>query len=75
MLPIPYNKFASDEKINEMNDFINKFSYYEFDLQYTSQDLSFDRLHLTDDCLKEKIKKIKIILNLAIYNLKFGEKK
>ena len=75
MLPIPYSKMASDKKINEMNNLINQCSYYDFNLQYSHQDLSFDRLHLTDECIKEKLKKLKIILNLSISNLKFGEEK
>ena len=57
MLPIPFNKFTSNDKINEMNNFFNKSSYYKFELKYNPRDLAFDRLHLTDDCLIEKIKK------------------
>ena len=75
MLPIPYSKMASDKKINEMNNLINQCSYYDFNLQYCHRDLSFDRLHLTDECIKEKLKKIKVILNLSISNLKFGVEK
>ena len=74
-LPIPYNKLATEQKINEMNNVINQCSYYDFNLQYTQKDLSYDRLHLTDECIAEKLKKIKVILNLTISNLKFGEEK
>ena len=54
-LPIPYSKLATDMKINEMNNIINKCSYYDFNLQYCHRDLSFDRLHLTNECISEKL--------------------
>ena len=54
-LPIPYSKLATDQKINEMNNVINKCSYYDFNLQYSHRDLSFDRLHLTDECISKKL--------------------
>ena len=56
-----------------MNDFINKSSYYKFELEYNSRDLASDGLHLTDNCLLKKIKKIKTILNFAINDLKNSE--
>ena len=74
MLPIPYNQFTSNNKVNEMNHFINKSSYYKFELEYNSKDLASDGLHLTDNCLLKKIEKIKTILNLAIYDLKNSER-
>ena len=72
-LPIPYNRLASDEKINEMNDKINQCSYYAFNLKYTRSDLSFDKLHLSNECITDKLKTIKMILNLTVSNLEFGE--
>jgi len=70
MIPIPYNRYTHNNKIDEMNDFINKHSCFRFDLDYDSRDLSTDGLHLTDNCLLIKIKKIKSILNLPISDLK-----
>ena len=69
MIPIPYSRYTPNEKIDEMNDFINKNSCYRFDLNYDAKDLASDGLHLKDNCLLIKIEKIKSILNLAIRNL------
>ena len=70
MIPIPYNRHTHNEKIDEMNDFINKHSCYRFDLDYDTKDLSTDGIHLTDKCLLIKIKKITSILNIAISDLR-----
>ena len=75
MLPLPYNRYTNNNKIDEMNDFINESSYYKFELEYCSKDLAPDGLHLTDDCLLKKIKKIKKILNVAINDLQNSEGK
>ena len=69
MVPIPYSRYTPNEKIDEMNNFINKNSCYRFDLNYKTKDLASDGLHLKDSCLLIKIEKIKSILNLAIGNL------
>ena len=74
MLPIHYNKFTSNSKINKMNRFINHKSYYKFELEYHFNDLASDGLHLTDNCLLKKIEKIKTILNIAINDLKNSER-
>ena len=74
MLPIPYNQYTSNNKVNEMNHFINKSSYYKFELEYNSKDLASDGLHLTDNYLLKKIEKIKTILNIAINDLKNSER-
>ena len=72
-LPIPFNRLASDKKINEMNGKINQCSYYAFNLNYTRSDLSFNKLHLSNKCITDKLKTIKRILNSTVSNLEFGD--
>jgi len=69
MVPIPYSRYTPDEKIDKMNIFIDRTSNYKFDLNYVSDDLASDGLHLKYSCLLTKIEKIKSILNLAISDL------
>ena len=71
-LPIPFGRLASDEKIKEMNRMINECSYYVFNLDYKHSDLSFDRLHLSNKCISDKLRTIKKVLNLTVSNLAFG---
>ena len=71
-LPLPFGRLASDDKIKEMNDRINECSYYAFNLNYKHSDLSFDRLHLSNKCITDKLRTIKKMLNLTVSNLVFG---
>ena len=43
MLPIPYNRYTSDGKIDEINNFINKSSHYKFELEYNFRRSTFNR--------------------------------
>ena len=66
MVPIPYSKYVKAAKTDEINKVIGDLSYFKINLKYTFWDLATDGLHLTQYCVKKKLKIIKYANNKSI---------
>ena len=69
MLPIPPSKYVGADKTNSLNAIIDDLSYVKVKLNYSTWDLSHDGLHLTKNCIREKLPIIKLAINNTILEM------